>query len=200
MQVTVDDGSRVAIIPQSDDADAFDRFALLNPDLRMEQRSTGEIIVMSPAGNESSNRNSEIIRQLSNWTKADGRGKAFDSNTVFALPDGSKLGPDAAWISKARLATFSVKQRRRFLPVVPEFIIELRSESDRLAELESKMLDWMRNGVNLAWLIDANDKLAWIYSAGSAVEVLEQPAAIIGQGAVLGFELSMEDVYQGLDF
>jgi Uma2 family endonuclease len=198
MQVNIQDDVRVAILPASDSDEAFDTFCRDNPGLRVEQKRTGEIIVLPPAGNESSDRNTDIISQLYVWTIRDGRGRAFDSNTVFRLPDGTKMGPDAAWVSKGKILAFSKTERKKFLPIAPEFIIELRSESDRMPDLEQKMQDWVRNGVELGWLIDADAKTVWIYK-GNDVTKLTEPVTVVGTGPVAGFELSMKRIYQGLD-
>lgn len=200
MEVNVADDARVAIFPYDDDADAaFEAVCRDNPTMRVEQKPTGEIIVLSPAGNESSNRNTHITSQLQVWNARDQRGVVFDSNTVFRLPDASKLGPDTAWVSKQRLRQFPRRERKKFLSIVPEFIIELRSETDRLPDLQSKMLDWMTNGVELGWLIEADAREVWVYE-GLDVKHIIDPVCVIGTGPVAGFELVMADIYTGLDF
>ena len=106
----------------------------------------GEILVMTPAGNHKSLRNAYLIQVLGTWSDADGRGYAFDSNTGFTLPDGSMLSPDAAWIQASRWDALSDRDKDRFSPICPDFIVELRSPSDRLPELEAKMEQWIANG------------------------------------------------------
>jgi Uma2 family endonuclease len=117
MQLSLPDDLVVHIHPTGSSDAIFEEICGNHPELRIEQTREGEILIMSPAGNESSNRNLKILRQLGNWTLSDGRGEAFDSNTVFRLPDGSKMGPDAAWISRARLAAFPAGEREKFLPL-----------------------------------------------------------------------------------
>ena len=200
MHVTVQDEAVIKVVPLCDADAAFGQLCEANPDLRVEQTSGGEIILMPPAGNESSYRNGEIISQLRDWARQDGRGKVFDSNTVFCLADGSKLGPDAAWIFSEKLRTFSATQRKRFLPVAPDFIIELRSESDRLSDLHLKMQRWIANGVQLAWLVDADQRRVWVYAPDGGVHEQVAKPAIQGQGPIAGFTLVTEEIYLGLDF
>jgi Uma2 family endonuclease len=115
---------------------------------KIEQDCEGNIRIIAPVGGESSNQNIELTTQLQIWTRQDGRGKAFDSSVEFVFPDGSKLGPDAAWVSKKRLSALPRLERRKFLKVVPEFVVELKSPTDRYSDLKKKMGDYIRNGVN----------------------------------------------------
>jgi Uma2 family endonuclease len=200
MQLNLQDDVTVAVRPYEGSDEVFEQICRDHPDLRVEQRSSGEILIMSPAGNESSYRNLGILRQLANWTASNDVGLAFDSNTVFALPDGSKLGPDAAWISKRKLSAYSLSERKKFLPVAPELVIELMSATDRIAELKEKMEVWIQNGVELGWLIDADNRKVWIYRAGSDTEELTAPTSLSGTGPVVGFVLEMAEIYQGLNF
>ncbi len=129
----------------------------------------------------------------------DGRGQVFESSVLFVLPDRSKRGPDAAWVSNETLARVPPEKENDFLPVVPEFVIELRSKSDRLLRLQSKMQEWIRQGVQLAWLIDADQKRVWIYRQGSPEpEMLNAPVMVEGGGPVSGFGLETANVWQGL--
>ena len=198
MELTLRDEATVTVLLDDPDA-AFEEICASHPNLRVEQTSAGEVIIMSPAGNESSFRNLEILAQLRNWAKRDGRGKVFDSNTVFRLPDGSKLGPDGAWVARSRYASFSPGERKEFLPLAPDLVVELKSQADRMPVLQRKMESWIANGVAAAWLIDADARLVWIYSAGQAVRKLEAPAVVPGQGPIAGFELVMNEIYIGLD-
>ena len=200
MLVTVQDEATVRVSVDTDPDAAFNRICRQNPKLRVEQTSEGEILVMSPAGNESSIRNVEIVGQLRNWAKQDGQGMVFDSNTVFRLPDLSKLGPDAAWASVRQLATFTSKQRKKFLPLAPEFVIELKSPTDRIPKLHDKMRRWIANGVELAWLLDADERRVWIYANTGSLREEIAPTVVLGEGSVAGFQLVMEDIYRGLNF
>jgi len=199
MQLTLPDDLVVHIHPTGSSDAVFEEICSNHPELRIEQTPEGEILIMSPAGNESSNRNLKILRQLGNWTLSDGRGEAFDSNTVFRLPDGSKMGPDAAWISRAKLAAFPAREREKFLPLAPEFVIELRSPSDPLPDLLKKMENWISNGAAEGWLIDADERRVWIYT-GQGVREAINPAHVSGEGPVEGFVLELDEIYRGLKF
>src|SRR5579862_2207011 len=119
--------------------DEFYGLCVSNPDLRMELTAEGEIVIMPPTGGETSYRNHELARQLGNWSRRDGRGRAFDSNAEYMLPDGSALSPDASWVDRERLARLTREQKRKFPPVVPDFVVELLSPSDRLSTMRKKM-------------------------------------------------------------
>lgn len=138
--------------------ESFEEFVRLNPDLVVEQKSNGEIIVMSPTGGETSNRNAEITFQLRFWSKRYG-GYTFDSSVVFCLPDGSKRSPNASWIASDRWTGLSNEDRKKFPPISPDFVIELRSESDTLKELKEKMQCYIDNGIRLGWLIDMKEHM-----------------------------------------
>jgi Uma2 family endonuclease len=100
---------------------------------------------------------------VGNWTRADGRGIALDSNTEYILPSGAALSPDASWVLKSRLASFSKDQKKRFLPLCPDFVVELTSPTDRLTRARAKMREWIDNGAHLGWLIDADRRAVHVY-------------------------------------
>jgi len=172
------------------------RFCEANDCLRVERDANGEILVMTPAGFGSSNMNVRISRFLDEWAEADGRGTTTESSGGYALPDGSVRAPDAAWISFQRLQPLSSQDRAGFAPVCPEFVIELKSPSDRLPDLEAKMEMWISNGAELAWLVDPGRKMVAIYRPGDSPEVLHEPSSVQGTGPVAGFELVMARVWQ----
>jgi Uma2 family endonuclease len=174
------------------------RFSAKNDLLRIEREPNGEILVMTPAGFKTSRMNQRIGRFLDEWTEADGRGVATDSNGGYTLPDGSVRAPDAAWVSLARLKTVSAEEQDRFVAVCPEFVIELVSPSDRLPGVEAKMEQWIANGAEVGWLIDPERRVVAIYRAGQVAEVLEDPSSVQGNGPVAGFELVMERVWGSL--
>ncbi|SNS83110.1 Endonuclease, Uma2 family (restriction endonuclease fold) [Granulicella rosea] len=173
------------------------RFCSENDILRVERDANGELIVMSPSGLEGSSWNSEIIAELIFWARTDGRGKVFDSNGGFTLPDSSMRSPDAAWVSWSRWNALPPEERKVFGRITPEFIIELRSESDRLSELQSKMRTWLDNGVELAWLIDPQRKVIEVYRPNEQPEIHEDPTSVQGTGPVRGFELVLSRVWGG---
>lgn len=144
----------------------FFEFCRQNPDLRIERTAHYEILLMPPTGSISSQRNADITFQLSHWNRQYRLGRVFDSNGGFRLPDGSMKAPDAAWLSNGRWDALTLTQQKQFAPVCPEFILELAFETDSIAGLQIKMLDWLRNGAQLAWLIDPETEIAYIYRAG----------------------------------
>ena len=134
-----------------------DRFLQLcsdNGDLRMELTAKKELIVMPPAGAETGGRNSSLTYQLVGWSDRDGTGKPFDSSAGFTLPNGAVRSPDASWMLAPRWEALTASERERFAPICPDFVIELRSPSDRLADVQEKMVEYMENGARLGWLID----------------------------------------------
>jgi Uma2 family endonuclease len=158
------------------------RFCSTNEQLRVERDANGELILMSPTGLEGSSSNAGIIAELFVWSLKDGRGKVFDSNGGFTLPDGSMRIPDAAWVSQQRWNALPQGEQKRFGHIVPEFVIELRSEKDSLPELKAKMGIWIANGVELAWLIEPQRKVVEIYRPGEQPEIHEQPTRFWGMG------------------
>jgi Uma2 family endonuclease len=180
------------------DDEYFD-FCMANPDVRLERTAQGEIIIVPPAGGESDYQNADVIIQLGAWAKRHRRGRTFGATTEFILPGGAALSPDAAWVSNARLSTLSKSQLRKFLRLTPEFVVEVMSPSDRLKPAMEKMHDWMRGGVELAWLIDGDSQSVYIFRAGvSEAEKRTGIAMLDGEGPVAGFELDLTDIWAGL--
>jgi Uma2 family endonuclease len=171
-------------------------FCAANDFLRVERDANGEILVMTPAGSKTSRMNSRITRLLDEWAEADGRGIAFDSNGGFKLPDGSVRAADAAWIHKSRWDMLSDADQARFAPLCPDFIIELRSPNDSLAELKQKMEQWIANGAQQGWLIDPENKTVSIYRPAEQAETLAHPSSVQGSGAIAGFELVMARIWE----
>lgn len=161
----------------------------------LERSKEGTIIVNAPAGGMTSDGNREVTTQLSNWWKKHRRGRAFDSSAGFFLPDGSVLSPDAAYITAAQLQGLTRKDLARFPRLTPAFVVELRSESDRLRVTAEKMEAWIANGVEVGWLIDPEAKLVHVYARGSETRVESGPS-IAGSGPVDGFVLDLEEVWR----
>jgi Uma2 family endonuclease len=136
--------------------------------------------------------------QLGFWAASNGRGKTFDSSVQFMLPDGSGLSPDAAWVSDESLRRLTRQQRTEFLVLAPEFIVEVRSPSDRLSRVKQKMENWIANGVQLAWLIDADRETIHIYRPRQAPEIRRGVTEIAGEGPVAGFTLQLRSIWKGL--
>ncbi len=166
-----------------------------NRDLRFEMTADGEIIIMPPTGSDTGERNSELNYQLRHWTKQDANGKCFDSSTAFTLPNGAKRSPDASWIRKERYEALTSDERKRFAPICPDFVVELRSESDTLNSLHEKMREYIENGAQLGWLIERIAKRVYIYRPNQAVECLEQPETIAADPVLCGFVLRMQDIW-----
>jgi Uma2 family endonuclease len=171
------------------------RFCAANDFLRVERDANGEILVMTPAGIKTSKMNMRIGRLLDEWAEQDGRGIAVDSNGGFTLPDNSVRAADAAWLLKSRWDALSEADQARFSPLCPDFVIELRSPSDNLKELEEKMELWIANGAQLAWLIDPIERAVSVYRPGDSPEVHHHPTSVQGSGVMVGFELVMARIW-----
>jgi Uma2 family endonuclease len=168
--------------------------SLANPDLRLERNAKGELVVMSPAGGKSSRRNAALVSQLYIWAKKDGAGTVFDSSGGFSLPNGAVRAPDACWVSNGQLAKLTDEELEAFPPLCPEFVIELRSATDLLKSLQEKMLEYIENGTQLGWLLDATSKNVYVYTP-DGVTLLEAPDKVKGIGRLEGFELDLLEVW-----
>jgi Uma2 family endonuclease len=171
------------------------RFCAANDALRVERESNGEIHLRPLAGSRTSLQNVVITSALGEWASRDGRGYAF-ANGGFTLPDGSMRGAYTAWIQAARWDELSEEDQERYSPICPDFIIELRSQSDSLPELEEKMEQWIANGAKLAWLIDPERQVVAVYRPGDQPEVHHHPTSVQGSGPVAGFELVMDRIWE----
>ncbi|MBD2512653.1 Uma2 family endonuclease [Nostoc muscorum FACHB-395] len=164
-----------------------------NRDLRLERTAEGELIIMPPTGWESGNRNSRLTQRLGNWTDADGTGLSFDSSTGFKLPNGANRSPDASWVSRERLEALN-PDPAKFLPLAPDFAVELRSASDSLKTVQQKMQEYIENGVRLGWLIDPQNQQVEIYRPGQEVGVLQSPTSLSGEDVLPGFILDLAQI------
>lgn len=167
----------------------------INPALRLERTARGELVIMPPAGGETGDRNSEINMQLRVWAKRDGTGTTFDSSTGFTLPNGAVRSPDAAWVPKARLAALTAEQRRKYLPLCPDFALELRAPTDSLRVAQAKMREYLDNGARLGWLLDPEGRRVYVYRPDAPVERLEAPEGISGDPVLPGFVLDLREVW-----
>ncbi len=166
-----------------------------NEPLRVERDPSGELVIMSPTWTELGEVESRASGFLFIWTLEDGRGKYYGSSTGFTLPDTSMRSADAAWLSLERWNSLGTEKQRRYAHVCPEFVIEVRSASDRLPDLQKKITDWIANGAELGWLIDPLRRVVEIYRPGEEPEVHEEPTSVLGTGCVSGFCLVMERVW-----
>ncbi|NJL88007.1 MAG: Uma2 family endonuclease [Leptolyngbyaceae cyanobacterium SM1_1_3] len=174
----------------------FSEIVAVNPELRLELTATGELIVMAPAGSESGNRNLSLSGQLYIWTaQHEDLGHGFDSSAGFRLPSGAVRSPDAAWVERWRWQALTAQERQGFAPLCPDFVAELRSETDSLSVLQTKMQEYLQNGAKLGLLLDPQRRVAEIYRSGRAVEILEQPSRISLSEVMPGFELSLEGIF-----
>ena len=172
----------------------LEQFCQKNRDLRIEQTAQGEVIIMPPVYSDTGNTELEIGADLMLWSRQAG-GKAFGSNAGFTLPDGSMRSPDAAWICQDRWDALTFEERHSFAPLCPDFVLELRSSTDRLLRLQEKMLDYLSNGARLGWLIDPLEKQAFVYRPGQEVQHLLNPATLSGEPVLAGFTLDLARVW-----
>lgn len=175
--------------------DQFYELCQANRDLRLERTATGEIIIMPPAGGETGNRNIEISFQLQAWSRDNDLGIAFDSSTGFKLPNGAERSPDASWVRRDRWNNLSAEQKRKFPPLCPDFVIELRSETDSTKVLRLKMQEYINNGAKLGWLIDPKTRNVEIYRLERQVEIVQNPATLSGEDILPGFVLNLSSIF-----
>jgi Uma2 family endonuclease len=175
--------------------DKFVEMVAANKDLRLELSAQGELSIMSPTGGETGNRNFEMCLDLGYWNRQNGLGKAFDSSTGFKLPNGATRSPDVSWIKMERWNALTPEQRIRFLPLCPDFVIELVSESDDLADTQAKMREYIANGLRLGWLINPKNKQVEIYRPNQEIEILESPTSLSGEDVLPGFILDLQPIF-----
>ncbi|NES01116.1 MAG: Uma2 family endonuclease [Symploca sp. SIO1B1] len=170
----------------------------INSDLYLERSlKTGEIFIKTPVGGETGNRNFSLIVQLGIWVKQDKTGIGFDSSTGFRITGASKepMSPDAAWMQLERWNTLTPEQKRKFPPICPDFVVELRSPSDTLTSLQKKMEEWINLGVQLGWLIDRIGRKVYVYHHDGSQECLENPQILSGNPLLPNFELDMREIW-----
>ncbi len=170
---------------------AFYAFCLDNAELRIERNSNGKIIVMPPTTSETGRYNSEIHIELGIWNRKYQLGKTFDSSTGFKLSNGAERSPDTAWIANERWDALPIEQKRKFAPIVPDFVLELRSNDQSLTELREKMNEYMDCGCRLAWLIDPQHRRTYVYSANGDIQTVSFDEALQGGEVLAGLEVSL---------
>jgi Uma2 family endonuclease len=169
----------------------FFQFCHANHELRIERSAEGEIIVMSPAGRYSSFESGEVFGQLRAWATEDRSGIAFDSSAGFRLPNGAMRSRDAAWIPLSRLEQLSTREKEQFIPLCPDFVVEVASPSDNISELRAKMQQYLSCGLRLGWLILPATKELEIYAPTHDVQILRSPDTVTGEPALPGFRLGL---------
>ena len=176
--------------------DEFYEFCQLNPDLRVELAAEGEVIFMPPSGGATGARNLHVSGSLWQWAMANGAGIAFDSSTGFILPNGAVRSPDAAWVPRERLAKIAPEVRERFLPLTPDFVVEVASPTDRTLDLRAKMEEYIANGARLGWLILPETRTVYVYQPDQDAQLLSDADAITGDPVLPGFTLDLRPIWE----
>jgi len=174
---------------------AFEQLCRSNPDLRLERTAQGELIAMAPSVSETGYYNSDISGQLWQWNRKLQQGITFDSSSGFTLPNRAIRSPDAAWIEKSRWQAIPESKRRKFAPICPDFVIELKSPSDDLSVLQGKLEEYRDNGVRLGWLIDPENHQVFCYRPQRPVEIFDNPRNLSGEDILVGFVLDLQVVW-----
>ena len=173
----------------------FLAFCEQNHEVRIERTANGELELMTPVHIDTGSKELDISVQLGIWARRDGGGVAFGPSSGFTLPNGAVRSPDAAWIPRPRLAELTTEDKRGFGHICPDFVIELRSRSDRLSVLRAKMDEYIENGARLGWLLDPLDRRVYVYRPNSEVEILENPESVSAEPELKGFTLELEDIW-----
>lgn len=166
-----------------------------NSDLKLERNAQGELIIVPPTGGETGKSNSTINAQIWFWNDQNQLGEVFDSSTGFTLPNGADRSPDVSWVEKSRWEALTQEQREKFLPLCPDFVIEIMSPSDTLKKVQDKMDEYMKNGCRLGWLINRTKQEVEIYRPGQEVEVLKLPQTLSGENVLSGFVLNLQRIW-----
>ncbi|NBC13772.1 MAG: Uma2 family endonuclease [Gammaproteobacteria bacterium] len=177
------------------DDDLLFAFCAANRDLRIERNADGDLEIMPPTGAETGHRNAELALDFGIWARQDGRGVVFDSSIGFLLPNGAMRSPDLAWLLRERLAQLSAEQKRKFLPLVPDLVVELASPSDAPEDLHAKLREWRDNGARLGWLILPDQREVWRYTPAAEPERLDEPDSLDDPELLPGLALPMTGLW-----
>jgi Uma2 family endonuclease len=172
--------------------DQFHQLCQINTDWQLEQTAQGELIIMPPVGAISGNRESEFNADIVIWNRRTKLGKVFSSSTIFCLPNGGKRSPDVAWIRNERWAALTPDEQEKFPPICPDFVIELRSRTDNLEQLRTKMQEYLSSGLHLGWLIDPQGQQVEIYRRDRPVETQPLPITLSGEDILPDLEITVE--------
>jgi Uma2 family endonuclease len=170
----------------------FYQLCISNPDIPLERTAKGVLLIMSPVGGDSGNREMELGGELYVWNRQTKLGKVFSSSTIFKLPGGGDRSPDAAWVELSRWQALTPEERQKFPPIAPDFVLELRSKTDSLKSLQEKMQEYMDSGVRLGWMFDPQKQQVEIYRAGQEKEVRNLPTELSGEQVLPGFILQVD--------
>ena len=199
MPFTIDESFLPATLTASPMTDEqFAEFCSEHPDMIFEMTAEGEIIVMAPMHSLTGARNNEVLHQLTVWAKQDARGIVNDSSTGYVLPSGARRSPDASWVVRDKIHQLTKESLEGFWHLCPAFVIELKSETDRMPVLRRKMQEWIRNGAELCWLIDPATRSVEIYRPNSQTRLLTEIVSVAGEGPVERFILNLPPVWDPL--
>jgi Uma2 family endonuclease len=188
------DLSALMILPEMS-AEQFYEFCRCNADLRIERSAQGEVIVMPPTFADTGNRNNKLSYQVTRWAEENENGEVFDSSAGFTLPNGATRSPDVSWIQFDRWNALTAKQQASYAPICPDFVIELRSDSDSLKSLQEKMREYIENGVVLGLLVDRKNKNVYCYRADGSVGLLHNPLVVSCDPELPGLTLQMAKIW-----
>jgi len=169
----------------------FYQLCQINENWRLEETAKGELLIMPPVGAISGNRESDLNGFLWLWNRQTKLGKVFSSSTIFTLPNGGKRSPDVAWIANERWEALTPEEQEKFAPICPDFVIELRSRTDSLSQLQEKMQEYLNSGLRLGWLINPQNQQVEIYRQNQAMEIVELPTTLSGEDVLPGFVLEL---------
>ncbi len=173
----------------------FYQLCINNPDTKFERNADGKIIIMSPTGGETGKRNTDLVGQFWLWNRQTKLGEVFDSSTGYTLPNGANRSPDVSWIKKERWHELTREQKQKFIPITPDFVVELMSPSDILKQTQAKMKEYQDNGVKLGWLINPETRQVEIYRQEQDVDLLDSPNVLSGEDILPGFVLDLTNIW-----
>ena len=181
------------------DDDQFFEFCQLNRDLQIERTAEGDIIIMAPEAGSSGRGSSKLNALFNQWSERDGTGQVFGASTGFNLPNGATRSPDVAWVRNERIEALTDEEWQKFLPLCPDFVLELRSPSDSMQALQRKMEEYRENGAQLGWLLDPVSKRVHVYRQGATVEILNNPATLSGEPLLRRFMLDLPQIWAAME-